>query len=409
MPVAKRNVREIVQNRLCLGCGTCLGVCPVDAITLEYSTENRTYIPSIEEAKCNNCGICYDICPGKHIHLPKLHREEIQDPRMFAPEFGEYMKCFVGYANDPDLRYKAASGGITSALSIFLLEKGRCDAVIATQMKKGSIFETEPVLCRSQDDIHKCMGSKYCPSAVNAAFAKSELIQCKSICLIGLPCHIQGLMNAKGYNPLKSKDKVLSIGLLCGGMRGREGSLWILKKKNIPLHMISDIRSHRCDGWPGKMKISLKGSKEIIEIEYPYDYDEYFESWQPWRCFLCLDRAAELSDISLGDAWLPEYREDKQGTSIIIARTEDGLNLIEEAVNNNIITARELGIDLVIKAQAGLWNDIENEVRAALFFSQLLRKSIPDYRISFQNPGWDKLYRLVKKIARSWVLRKLSG
>ena len=46
-----------VDNRLCDVCGTCAGVCPVDAIVIE---KQRIYIlPKI----CINCLACVYVCP----------------------------------------------------------------------------------------------------------------------------------------------------------------------------------------------------------------------------------------------------------------------------------------------------------------------------------------------------------
>jgi len=40
----------------CDGCGTCVSVCPSDAIVIEKRVE-------VSSAKCASCGICVKVCP----------------------------------------------------------------------------------------------------------------------------------------------------------------------------------------------------------------------------------------------------------------------------------------------------------------------------------------------------------
>ncbi|MBF0406836.1 MAG: 4Fe-4S binding protein [Candidatus Riflebacteria bacterium] len=43
----------------CMGCGSCLSICPQNAI--------KEGEPFIITSKCNNCGECEDVCPVEAI------------------------------------------------------------------------------------------------------------------------------------------------------------------------------------------------------------------------------------------------------------------------------------------------------------------------------------------------------
>jgi hypothetical protein len=46
---------------------------------------------------------------------------------------------------------------------------------------------------------------------------------------------------------------------------------------------------------------------------------------------MCPDMTSELADISVGDAWFPEFKGSKLGESILIARTAKGQEIINQA------------------------------------------------------------------------------
>lgn len=42
----------------CIGCGACVGACPVGAISMAPNGQAK-----IDPAKCISCGTCYAVCP----------------------------------------------------------------------------------------------------------------------------------------------------------------------------------------------------------------------------------------------------------------------------------------------------------------------------------------------------------
>lgn len=61
----------VIQER-CTGCGSCIGVCPTDAIRLVGSCA------SIDRSLCHNCGACERTCPAGAISSVSLPVPSIQ-------------------------------------------------------------------------------------------------------------------------------------------------------------------------------------------------------------------------------------------------------------------------------------------------------------------------------------------
>ena len=111
-------IAQVVKDGLCTGCGTCIALCPEEAIKLTRNEKKGIYVPELNEEKCNNCGICYEVCPGHEVDFKQLNLE------IFGKEpedvlIGNYLNCYFGHATDYDIRYNSASGGLVTQLLIF--------------------------------------------------------------------------------------------------------------------------------------------------------------------------------------------------------------------------------------------------------------------------------------------------
>ncbi len=51
-----------VDNERCVGCGACVEVCPVQAISMNGGKAN------IDADRCVNCGRCAQVCPQEALY-----------------------------------------------------------------------------------------------------------------------------------------------------------------------------------------------------------------------------------------------------------------------------------------------------------------------------------------------------
>lgn len=364
-------ISKIVKEGLCTGCGTCAGICPNDAITMTIEKDRGIYIPKIDEKKCNRCDLCVKVCSGDTIDYEDTNR------RLYGkiPEnifVGNYETCYSGYSGDYDIRNNSSSGGVVTQLLIFALESKLIEGALVTRMNKNNPLEPEPFIARTKEEIIEASTSKYCPVPANIAI--KEILKTNIKCaVVGLPCHINGIRKAEQINKKLKELVVLHIGLFCAYNINFTGTNQLFKWMNIEREKVKKY-SYRGNGWPGHMEIETK-QNEIKKIPLPIYYGRFFldYSYSPKRCLLCSDLTCELSDISFGDAWLPEYSHDKVGTSIIVVRNEIGNSILKKAVEINKILLEEIPIKKVIESQKNPLYLKKKNVNARI---QILRKNI---------------------------------
>lgn len=347
------SIALIVKSGLCTGCGICTALCPKEAIELIIDEKKGIYTPKLNIKNCNNCGICLKVCPGHEVDFKQLNLE------IFGKEpedvlIGNYLNCYIGHSTNHDIRYNSSSGGLVTQLLIFALEEGIINGALVTRMKKDKPLEPEPFIARTKEEIVEASKSKYCPVPANVVL--KEILESKEgekFAVVGLPCHIQGVRKVERGNKKLREKVVLHLGILCSHTNSFKGTEFLLHKLGIKRGKVMRI-DYRGEGWPGKIKIGLiNGEERYISNQDPL-WNNVFNSFffVPHRCLLCNDLTAELSDISFGDAWLPEIVSKEQaGKSIIISRTKIGEELLNAANSNGYIELSQIEPEKVFQSQ----------------------------------------------------------
>lgn len=349
--MGKTTISEVVKNNLCTGCGTCLALCPNKAITLEIDVKKSIYLPELDKDKCNHCGICRKVCPGNEVDFKALNHE-IFSKKVDNILIGNYLNCYVGYSTDYDVRYNSASGGLITQLLIFALEERIIDGALVTRMKKDSPLEPEPFIARTKEEVIEASKSKYCPVPTNVALKDIlESNDGEKFAVVGLPCHIQGIRKAEQINKKLKEKIILHLGIMCSHTLNFMATEFMLNKLGANRSEVEKL-NYRGEGWPGKLLIQFKnGDKKY----YPFSLFgrlHLLHFFAPKRCLICIDQNCELSDISFGDAWLPEYiSKDNKGTSIIAVRTKIAEELLQKAIFENKLNLNRIDHNILISSQ----------------------------------------------------------
>jgi len=380
---AVETIEQIARNDLCTGCGTCVAMCPKEAIEMRIDERRGIYVPKINEEKCNSCGLCHRVCPGHSVDFKALNVDIFGN----EPEdvlIGNYQGCYLGHATDDNIRYNAASGGVVTALLLFALEKGIIDGALVTKMGEENPLVPQPFIARTKQEIISACKSKYCPVPANMAL-REILKEDGRFAVVGLPCHIQGVRKAELANKELKEKVVLHVGIFCSHCDTFRQTEFMLKKLGLKDEDIAKI-DYRGEGWPGMMSVLLKNGKNVS-----VPYSEATSLHGLWlhallRCAFCCDLTAELADVSCGDAWLPEVlTNEKMGKSIVIHRTKIGEALCIEAVQKGYIEMKKTS-SFKVKQSGDMMQSKKRDIKARFFIQSLFNKAIPTYNTTLLRP-----------------------
>jgi hypothetical protein len=111
-------------------------------------------------------------------------------------------------------------------------------------------------------------------------------------------------------------------------------------------------------------------------------------------CDWCDDIAGETADITLGDAWLPQFQQDPKGHNILIVRHPELQKILNNAVEKGNISLTSQTPHTVFQSQAGNYRHRREGLGVRIQRAQQQGVEHPRKR---PQPNPDKLSTLQKK------------
>ena len=200
LPVEEDANRKIKQYSECTGCGGCIAVCPVDAISFGPS-ELGYSIPIVNSDKCVNCNKCVDFC-----------RNSIK--RINSP-----VAAYIAYAKDHILRNNAASGGAFATIAKQFIRSGGIVCGASLFFEDGNPI-IKHILVKDEEKLSCILGSKYVQSDCVDIYGqiKTELQYGNKVLFCGTSCQVFALLNFVG----NFAGNLYTIDFVCHGIPGQD-------------------------------------------------------------------------------------------------------------------------------------------------------------------------------------------
>ncbi|WP_342757069.1 Coenzyme F420 hydrogenase/dehydrogenase, beta subunit C-terminal domain [Kineothrix sedimenti] len=358
-------LRNMVINRnLCTYCGTCVGMCPTNALSADNGS-----IYCLPE-KCIACGKCVNVCPGAEFNYPEFESKLFSktDIKNSDNTLGVYKYIYSGYSKNENIRKKGASGGIITEILLFLLSTQVVDGVIVTMQDAENIMKVQATIVDKVEDVLSAAQSKYISSPTNVILEQIRGTN-KRYAYVGLPCQIQGLHKAL-ENDKKLKDNIhIIVGLFCGFNMSQDATKFLIRKSRFAPNEIEELSYRKKRNDQTGFYIRSNQNEFFIE-KHGYTFLNLFFS--PERCLACYDYSAEFADISVGDAW-----EHGIGWSRIICRTEKGEQLLKDIINNDKIVVDDSSVQQIKETQ----KKIIKHKKIEIWIRKKYKRDFPEYHI----------------------------
>jgi coenzyme F420 hydrogenase subunit beta len=325
---------EIIQNGLCIGCGLCQSVATPERVRMVMTPEGRERPLEIIPLATKTVERIEAVCPGTRISGLPPH---LLDPEAtIDPVWGPYLRMVRGYATDPEVRFKGATGGVLTALGIYLLESGRVDFILHVGAAKDRPLRSERQLSFTRGQMLDAAGSRYGPAAPLIDFI--EILEREQLfAFIGKPCDVGAVRNLARQDDRVARYCRYLLTLVCGGASELGKSQDVLANLGVGEDELRLFR-YRGHGNPGLTRIETKDGR-VFELTYNDMWAEELKWRLQFRCKICPDAIGESADIAASDVWPgggPTGEDD--GFNGILVRTRQGLDLLEAAVRAGALT-----------------------------------------------------------------------
>jgi len=403
---------SVIKNGYCIGCGACASK---EESPFKMKMDEYGNIVAYADGDLDtNTEKVLATCPfsGKSKNENELGEEFFPFGGIDDNYIGKHLSCFAGYVKEGDFRAKGSSGGLGKWVGYKLLETDQIDHFIQLRPNKtgnpdAPLFEY--AIFSDKDVVLSGSRSSYYPVTLDNIVKEIKSREGR-YAITGVPCFIKTVRLLASENDVLKQRIKFTIGIVCGGMKSANQSKmigWQLGVKPDDLIAIDFRRKYK--DRPASQKIyqvwskadSVERYKNANDI-YGTDYGAGF--FKPKACDYCDDVVGETADISVGDAWLPQFVKDPDGTSIIVVRNPDILKLLTDNEKTGELVLHSVTAEEVTRSQSGGFRHRRDALSMRLADRMKENVWVPEKRVKPNEyeiaPERIKIYRLREEIAK---------
>lgn len=336
---------DVLNPGLCAGCGLCAAVCPEFLLTFDGA--KARIVDEAEAKRCGNCVLCHTICPGADPETERLE-QNLFGRRRFHEErwLGICRNIYGGYANDPTIFKRSASGGLITALLLAAKDYLNLDAILAVGRETARPGYATGRLCRDRMELLDTCQSTYqlFPYLNFLGGLLNDEVE-RRIAVIGLACHVQAIRKLQSL-PSELGRRARSrltflVEAACSSNTPPIGTDSLLRQEaGITLDEVNYLR-YRDGQYPGSIHaISCEGQKITIPF---WKAVRELKHHKTHRCLSCGDWFSGLSDLAVCDGdpnifATSQARGNKQKNGKLLVRTALGEEIVGWAADSGYVT-----------------------------------------------------------------------
>jgi coenzyme F420 hydrogenase subunit beta len=362
---------NVITPNLCTHCGTCIGLSN-GTLQLQLTPNGPTpYAPHPIALP----PLAYQACPGKGVDYPQLYRQvfgRLPDNWLI----GNVAQVFIGYSARPEVRRRAASGGVITQTLLYLLETGKVDGAVVLAMGQPKPWLASPIIATTPEQILAASQSVYAPVPVNMILAEMETFNGR-LAYVGLPDQVASLriLQQQGHAGANKVDYVLGPYV---GTNMYQGSIESFLHTNgvKSIEEVAELK-YREGEWPGYLQIKLQDGRLLKAEKFYYNYLIPFYITR--STLYAVDFTNELTDISVGDAWHPQYEALGEGFSVVVARSPQAAALLAEMQAAGAVSLEETTVQQALNMHGHMIDFKKRGTFIRLGWRQKRGRPVPDF------------------------------
>lgn len=275
---------------------------------------------------------------------------------------GRYISCRIGHVVDDDVRMHASSGGMGRWLLAELLSSGHVDAVVHVRQNVGAgavgnLYEY--TVTKSPDELKETARSAYYPVSLHQVIRYMREHPGR-YAVTGVPCFIKALRLLSLVDEQLRARILVTIGIVCGHLKSTafaESFAWQL---GVPPEELGGIEFRgKLPGLPANHKgvaaysLTRRSWTPFVSSKKLFGGDWGLCLFKYKACDYCDDVFAETADVVIGDAWLPEFKKESKGSSIILCRDPRIERILAEGASSGRLLLLNATPEQMVRSQAG--------------------------------------------------------
>ena len=338
----QRFQQDIIDPENCTHCGACVGLNP-DLLTFQETKQGPLPQPlsSVSHEHLNqNLSLAWAVCSGRGVPYPELYCNFNQDPENWL--MGPYRRLWTGFASEPDIRQRGASGGVISRTLIYLLETGRIDGAIVLKQGSPTADRAQPIIATTTEEILAAAQSVYAVTPMLTILPEMAKFDGR-LAFVGLPEQVAALRMLQAAGHPAAQKVVFVAGPYTGTNMYFGAVRAFLRSRGVSDRVEITKLQWRAGEWPGYLQVETADGQVFRAKKFYYNYLIPF--YISRNCQITPDFTNELTDLSVGDAWSPQFEAAGGGHSVIVARTEQAKDLLQEMSDSQVLTLETIPLD----------------------------------------------------------------
>ena len=336
MVVSSKLKSQVIDGGLCTGCGACVALANEGTARIIASAEG--VIPEFSK-DCELPELVWLACPGKGVDYPQLYQNHFgrlpTDWRV-----GHIDHLWTGHASDPAIRRAGASGGVTTAVLIHLLETARIDGAVLARQCITMPEQASWFIARTREEIVACAQSVYVPIAMLEALR--ALIPGERYAMTCVPEQSAALRVLQHGGEARARQIEYVLGPYTGTALDQRAIRSLLRANKVADDDPITSLKWRAGEWTGYLEILTGSGREVRSKKVYYNFLIPFFITQ--TSLQSMDFANEFTDLSVGDAWSPKFEKLGQGFSVVASRSARMTEVINELMEKRLLTLEQADV-----------------------------------------------------------------